>query len=178
MNQRFYSSGPILDIIKFVKYKDEIPFAKPLTRRRLEEGEGFVGSGSGMERGKDGRNYIPRWLPGIPEMGGKERGERTEFGFGGEGCLIRGEIIMRKENGGEIIMRELPLPVKREKVRFKMGFGVGERKRGGMGFGGDLGSGICKGGKRVSIQILSGNEEKKEKKKKLRKKMSSSWRKS
>lgn len=138
MNQRFYSSGPILDIIKFVKYKDEIPFAKPLTRRRLEEGEGFVGLGSGMERGKDGRNYIPRWLPGIPEMGGKEGGERKESGFGGEECLIRekigGEIIMREENGGEIIMRELP--VKRRKVRFKMGLGVGEEgKRGGMGFG-------------------------------------------
>lgn len=97
--------------------------------------------------------HIPRWLPEIPDMGSGEEGSREEkwgFGEGGEGCSV-GEKMggEEKERAGN-----MELPVKRGKVRFKMGVGMG-----GERFGVDLRSGVCRVGKRVSCQIWSVNED-------------------
>lgn len=84
-------------------------------------------------------------------MKATEEVERSGFGFGIELC--------GKVDGGCLVGEKMKagLLEKRDRVRFKMGFGVGRgRVKGEVGegiVGVDLRNGVCRGGKRVSCQV-------------------------
>lgn len=164
--QSLYSSSTVADTMKFVNYSCEIPFAKPVPRRKFASGLPTVGGAGGGFEFVNGRgNHIPKWLPAIPEMRKKEEGNGEErwgvivgSSSGQEVCL-GGEKKMAKRNGKK--RTELGLPRKRERVSFKFGKGKGK----GMNEGGIKGmelvrSGICRGGKRILCQTMrTGDEE-------------------
>ncbi|KAL6992030.1 hypothetical protein U1Q18_010141 [Sarracenia purpurea var. burkii] len=165
LNHSVLASSTLTDLAKFVKYSDEIPFAKPIRLRRCpEQTIPLPGNDQKLTRSV-GFLHIPRWLPPIPEMGASEMGGKVTQGedkscIGLDSC---GEV------GGRCLVGEKmkELPEKRPRVRFKMGFGLGcglGRKLDGIevrkeGLGVDLRTGICRGGKRVSCQSRTEEEE-------------------
>ncbi|CAK9144277.1 unnamed protein product [Ilex paraguariensis] len=118
-----FDSSTLIDIMKFVEYTDEIPFAKPIPRHyflsrkmgsppclsSLKEGSG---SGSGR------LSHIPEWLPAFPVGVGGERGQK-EDNEGEKWGLVSsrgGERVVEKEG-------KMELPERRERVRFRIGEG-------------------------------------------------------
>ncbi|KAL8207794.1 hypothetical protein R6Q57_007206 [Mikania cordata] len=136
LKRRLYilsDSSILIDTMKFVYLTDEIPFAKPLPRRRhtLPPNPPCFFDESGK------LNHIPRWLPAFPEI--SDVVEKTVV------------PAPRKDERIELIREISKLPEKRKKVSFTIG-GDG-RNVIEMQSGVDLRGGICKGGKRVSCQI-------------------------
>lgn len=142
VNLGFSSSGVLIDLMKFVKYSDEIPFAKPLRRECLGERVGY----SCVRICENGRNYVPRWLPSMPEIRRVDLRKRELWP-----CFdVKIGAVAEGENGGNG-KREL-LPVKRGKVKFKI-------EKGGVGFNEGLRNGKCGGVNRVFGESWSGNQE-------------------
>ncbi|KAK6130836.1 hypothetical protein DH2020_035418 [Rehmannia glutinosa] len=78
-----YSSPVIKNLMKFVNYTDEIPFARPLPPRK----KNFQGAKGKLLKYKgdwdnsrryyldgDGWRHVPRWLPAVPVVERKENG--------------------------------------------------------------------------------------------------------
>lgn len=140
--RRLYSltdSSILRDLMMFVNRTREIPFAQPLPRlchtlplnRPCFSGESAKW------------NHIPRWLPSFPEItDGAEKMVAAAGDGDGDG-----------EGEGETAWEISKLPEKRKKVSFKIAGDGGRRNTTEMEFGVDLRSGICKGGKRISVQI-------------------------
>lgn len=144
VNLGFCSSGPLIDVMKFVKYNDEIPFAKPLRRVCLGEKISY----SCFRNCESGRSYVPKWLPLMPDIRKMEVKKRELWP-----CLDdhdngeMGAVVEGKSGGNRNRKREF-LPVKRGKVKFKI-------KKSGSGFKG----GLRDVGKRVFGETLSENQE-------------------
>lgn len=140
-------SSILVDMMKFVNRIREIPFAKPLPRRcqTLPVNQPCFSGESSRS------NHIPRWLPAFPENEITDGGEKPVVN-----AAVEGEIACES-------VREISkLPEIRKKVSFKIsGGGGGCRSEIEIGFGVDLRSGVCKGGKRVSCQLF--DDEKKPK---------------
>ncbi|XP_044507850.1 transcription initiation factor TFIID subunit 8-like [Mangifera indica] len=114
------SSRVLKELEGFVKYWDEIPFAKPV--RRLEKSKllskGLVAY-SEKEKMMKKNLHIPKWLPALPDLSGEVCEKRKSLWENsgvvegeGEG---RGVLRVRKQNlGGDLLW-------KREKVSFKIG---------------------------------------------------------
>ncbi|KAL2524470.1 Bromodomain transcription factor [Abeliophyllum distichum] len=174
-----YESQVIRDLMVFVKYKDEIPFAQPLPRKMISWST--KGNFSKFRGDVDNNNWywseeklmhVPRWLPLMPEMGGEEKGEERKgksnrkwgcldsgFEFEGEGekGLCRGKLVEREGS------KEIELLGDREKVRFKLGVDVS------AGIVGNLRGRVCRGGgigKRVLCKDWNGSGGSKEDKNK------------
>lgn len=169
-----YKSQVVKDLMEFVKYTDEIPFARPL------DGKFFCGGGKvnflkhrGVEDDNNnnwycngaGLMHVPRWLPIMPEMGGEEKGEGRKRG-GKWGCLdggIEGDGEKRWERGigeGKVVekegSKEIELLRNRKKVKFKLRVD-GNRSDGAIV--GDYRGEVCRGvgiGKRVLCKDWSG----------------------
>ncbi|KAL8507405.1 hypothetical protein ACS0TY_018091 [Phlomoides rotata] len=124
-SRSLFTSAVIKDLIIFVKYTDEIPFAQPLPPRKnivkgsllkARDNRGWYNSG--------GMKHVPRWLPVVAPVERSEKREERE----GEvkwGCLggeeeERGERKMVKR---EIMSDEIERLEKRGKVEFKIGDG-------------------------------------------------------
>ncbi|KAL6533871.1 hypothetical protein OROHE_013704 [Orobanche hederae] len=80
-----YTSSVVRDLMNFVKYTYEIPFARPLPPRKVyySNGKKFLkrGNSSSGSRGycDGGRwGHVPRWLPAVPVEKGKEKVVETE----------------------------------------------------------------------------------------------------
>ncbi|KAK6115785.1 hypothetical protein DH2020_008054 [Rehmannia glutinosa] len=80
-----YSSPVIKNLMKFVNYTDEIPFARPLPPRKKNvqgvkgkflkyKGDGDNSRGYYLDG--DGWRHVPRWLPAVPVVERKENGEK------------------------------------------------------------------------------------------------------
>ncbi|XP_076897615.1 transcription initiation factor TFIID subunit 8-like [Bidens hawaiensis] len=99
-------SSILRDVMRFVRYSYEIPFAKPLPRRRIElrPNPPCFGNESVKLR------HIPMWLPEFPKLAGA--GEIT----------VEGETESEVNSGAVELVKEISkLPEKRKKVRFTIG---------------------------------------------------------
>lgn len=121
----------VKDLMRLVKYKDEVPFAQPLPPRRS-----CYERGRAMKKRDDGRWYdegrlkhVPRWLPAVvgreevavevEERKGEVKWECLDL----DGAERRGEVSVGGDEGKKL-KRECnddQVWVKRERVRFKMG---------------------------------------------------------
>lgn len=152
------TSAVIKDLMKFVKYTDEIPFAQPLPPRRsfFQGGKGcFLKQGDNRGWNCNGGNlnlkHVPRWLPVVPVVEGKEKSEGRE----GEvkwGCLeLDGKEERGEKNWGcaerKTVKRELNNEMersgKRGKVRFKIGVELGNPGMIGKLRGVGIGKRVC-----------------------------------
>ncbi|XP_059625127.1 transcription initiation factor TFIID subunit 8 [Cornus florida] len=168
VNGTLLTSSTLADIIKFVKYTDEIPFAKPVRWRYSFKPQNSIN----CKRWDCVNSHIPRWLPAVPDMseyeiGGKGnwREERGWFGSFGNvnGCLVGEKMEAERESykRRKKKKKKMELPAKRVRVRFRMGVGVsGNVVRRGEGFGVDLRNGVCRGGKRISCENRSDEDDK------------------
>ncbi|GFP84188.1 transcription initiation factor TFIID subunit 8 [Phtheirospermum japonicum] len=127
-----YTSAVIKDLIEFVKYTDEIPFAQPLPPMGIYSRKGKFPKLYGLSRGyySLGRcRHVPRWLPAVPAVEEKlkevELRKEVKWGCldgvgeskdGNQGCSER-KRVERALDSEKIEV----LPGKRGKVRFKMG---------------------------------------------------------
>ncbi|KAL2473924.1 Bromodomain transcription factor [Forsythia ovata] len=168
-----YESQVIRDLMVFVKYNDEIPFAQPLPRKMISRS--IKGNFTKYRGDVDNNNWywseeklmhVPRWLPFMPVMGGEEKVEERkgksnrkwgclDGGFEGEGekSLCRGKLVEREGS------KEIELLGYREKVRFKLGVDVN------VGIVGNLRGRECRGGgigKRVLCNDWNGSGNSKE----------------
>lgn len=131
-------------LVSFLKYSEEIPFAKPLPRKIFPIGSGKgwtnVGSKSNEYVVGERKQHIPKWLPVMPvieeedEKRGWKKGKEV-WGFGGENEETGREIAQAENGKGR---KGIELPLKRGKVRFKIGSGgvlggVCSRRGGGIG---------------------------------------------
>ncbi|GFS44888.1 hypothetical protein Acr_00g0092660 [Actinidia rufa] len=140
VNQTLLASSALTDLAKFVKYTDEIPFAKPILRRSPPQKSVASQPNSASIVGF---SHIPRWLPPIPDMGTKETEEEEEMGLGnGIGIGLSGKVDGYCLGGKKM---RTELPGKRARVRFKIGRGGGSEEV--VGGEVDLRSGVCRGGK-------------------------------
>lgn len=120
-------SAVVKDLMRLVKYKDEVPFAQALPPRRScsERGRGMKKRDDGRWYGEGRLKHVPRWLPAVE---GREEAEAEVEVRKGEvkwECLdldggerreevnVEGKKLKRKCND--------EVWVKRERVRFKMG---------------------------------------------------------
>ncbi|PRQ29988.1 putative bromodomain associated domain-containing protein [Rosa chinensis] len=143
-------STVLKDLAKFVEYTDETPFMWPIPQReKMGVEEELVLSNQESDSGRGVGLHVPRWLPGLPEVGkpkavkrrnGEELWENVVVGNGNGDSENVG-------NGNGNGNRELGVKSKRGRVRFKIG--VVEEKGGGC-VGVKMRNGICRGGKRVS----------------------------
>lgn len=141
------NSGAVKEVVKFSKYSEEIPFAKPLPRKIFAAiGNGkcltnVVGSSNNEYYyiGGGERKHIPKWLPVMPVI---EKEEQIGVKKAKEIWGFCGEIEEKKEKenndeGEKVERKGIELPMKRGgKVRFKIGGGVlggGVCRRGGIG---------------------------------------------
>ncbi|KAI3727583.1 hypothetical protein L6452_16199 [Arctium lappa] len=140
-------SSILRDTMKFVYRTREIPFSKPLPRRCRTLAP--IPPCFSDESAK--WNHIPRWLPDFPKL--NVGGEKPVVAAASED-----EIALEKKTRTSSVISNLP--EKRKKVRFKIGGGGGGRNEIeiGLGLDLDLRSGVCKGGKRISFQILHDDE--------------------
>ncbi|KAG8366939.1 hypothetical protein BUALT_Bualt16G0020300 [Buddleja alternifolia] len=139
----YTSSALIKDLMKFVRYREEIPLAQPLPTRSSIVFGGAKGKfwrctsdGDSMNRwyndGEKSRRHVPRWLPDVPVVvvvteEGKEKGRDERERIWGclddreeeENRVCCWERVEKEEENKEIEMLG-----KRRKVRFKMGVGV------------------------------------------------------
>lgn len=144
--------------MRFLFWSDEIPFAQAIPRRICPESSK---AGNGMNL-----RHVPRWLPEIPAidgigMGKERRNWEESFGESIVGKESK-ENRMEKERCGK--GKEIGLPEKRGKVKFKMGMGGGGiGNRGGYGM--EMRNGVLSRGgigKRILCQYWNdddGNEE-------------------
>ncbi|MCD7448329.1 hypothetical protein HAX54_040773 [Datura stramonium] len=136
----FLNSGAVKVLVNFLKYSEEIPFAKPLPRKifPIGSGKGLTKVGSNNEYiGGERKQHIPKWLPAMPliekeEERGRKKGKEI-WGFGGENEETEREMAGEENGKGR---KGIELPLKRGKVRFKIGSGgalgrVCSRRRGG-----------------------------------------------
>ncbi|CAI9760037.1 unnamed protein product [Fraxinus pennsylvanica] len=167
-----YKSQVVKDLMEFVKYTHEIPFAQPLDgkffcrggkvnflkHRGVEDNNNWYSDGVGLM-------HVPRWLPIMPEMGGEEKGEERKR-EGKWGCLnggIEGEGEKRWGMGiweGKVVEKEGSKEIEslrnRKKVKFKLRV---DGNRNGGGMVGNYRGGVCRGGgigKRVLCKDWSG----------------------
>ncbi|KAL1553462.1 transcription initiation factor TFIID subunit 8-like [Salvia divinorum] len=138
-----WRSAAIRDLMKCVKYMDQIPFAQPSPPRVSCSGRGRVLSirDNSLWYNEGKLKHVPRWLPAVEvevlgEEEEKRRGEvKWEEGFEREEAANLGSSEMKKlkrECYDEDVEQVL---VKRGKVRFKIG-NVGMFKGNGENNGG------------------------------------------
>lgn len=141
-SQSLYTSAVIKDLMKFVMYADEIPFARPLPPRgrRFVKNCGNENSSSRLQYDEGGLRHVPRWLPAVPVVVVEKEEERRVKWWGcleekkqDERCserrktVVERETTQRDEGCSErrremVVEREtIDTSGKREKVRFKMG---------------------------------------------------------
>ncbi|KAK4420992.1 Transcription initiation factor TFIID subunit [Sesamum alatum] len=129
-----WTSAVIEDLMKFVKYRDEIPFAQPLPPRKSF----FQGANRKLFKHRDNRKWyssnggswrhVPSWLPSAPVVEEKDKAEGKKGQVKWECCDGREEE--REEDGRrETVERECKNEIvqvtgKRGKVRFRMGVGL------------------------------------------------------
>ncbi|KAI3466921.1 hypothetical protein Pfo_023584 [Paulownia fortunei] len=130
-SRSLYTSAVIKDLMKFVAYTDEIPFARPLPPRGIFLK--YRGDGDNSRLYCDGGSlrHVPRWLPAVPVVADKEKGEerKREVKWGS----LVGREEREEENWGcgerKTVVREwnneIEISGKRGKVRFKMGVAIG-----------------------------------------------------
>lgn len=117
-------SGVVRDLMKFVKYSDEIPFAQalPLGGMFCKGAVRFSKCGERREdcvvKYSDRLSYVPNWLPVLPVVENvvEERKREVKWECLGEKGVENVSEETRK--GGEI---GSVLPEKRERVRFRIG---------------------------------------------------------
>lgn len=155
--RRLYSltdSSILRDLMMFVNRTRKIPFAQSLPRccHTLPVYPPCFSSESAKW------NHIPRWLPSFPEI--TDGAEKTVAAAAVSEGGGEGETAWEKKMHLNDPDREISkLPVKRKKVSFKIAGDGGRRNATEMEFGVDLRSGICKGGKRISIHINDENHD-------------------
>ena len=142
------ASSPLLDLVKFVYSRCEIPFAKPLPRRsNLSQNLPLPQNPSNSKQSP----HIPTWLPGFPDPSTYTE-PKTEIP---SGLNWNAEVEERKHSGNEMEKKSrldnMELPKKRERVTFRMGEAA-EAKGPRLGFRVGMKNGVCRGGKRVSWQ--------------------------
>ncbi|TMW98196.1 hypothetical protein EJD97_004387 [Solanum chilense] len=143
----FLNSGAVKKLDTFTEDSKEIPFAKPLPRKIFSLGsrKGLrnVGSSSKIEYLGGDKKHIPKWLPVMPvivnhEKEIVEKRKRELWGY----CAKTEEEPKRekteeekKTDSVEKERKGLELPLKRGKVRFKIGGGgvSGVCRSGGIG---------------------------------------------
>lgn len=143
----FISSSVLKEIMEFVFWNNEIPFAQPIPKKICPE---LKETGNGM-----GLRHVPRWLPEMPVMSGIGIAKGNE-GNGEEnsgGDLVEGGGSMLPKIGNEK-GKGFELPEKRVKVKFKMGMGGGVL---GGGMGNIRGFGIGMGMRNNGVFSRSGN---------------------
>ncbi|KAL7111339.1 hypothetical protein ACP275_05G081500 [Erythranthe tilingii] len=132
-----YTSAVIKDLIEFVNYSDEIPFARPLPPPRTS----FIPRQTSSKLHYDdegGSKHVPRWLPAVPVVVEVEKRKRWW------GCLEEEREnqnwenkVVENETSSIINNNDIDISsAKRAKVRFKLGSprpatggNVGIRKR-------------------------------------------------
>ncbi|XP_052200911.1 transcription initiation factor TFIID subunit 8 [Diospyros lotus] len=137
VNRPLVASSTLSDLAEFVKYTDEIPFAKPIPRCRPP-----VNAPRGPPDPANSRPlppHIPSWLPPIPDIGTDE----TAIINSKENLEL--ETSITTVTGKVDETKRWELPEKRGRVRFRMGLGAGSER-----FGVGTRSGVCRGGKSVS----------------------------
>ncbi|GAV64357.1 Bromo_TP domain-containing protein/TAF8_C domain-containing protein, partial [Cephalotus follicularis] len=138
-NNYLLGSSVLKGLSSFVKFTDEIPFAKPIPRNRkdLTASRDLVPH---KELGSRG-SHIPKWLPEFPDMSTYKPGRRdSERMLWEEADLVverDGDVEENKECDGSG-----DLPMERGRVRFSIGGVIG---KGGV----KVRNGLCRGGKRV-----------------------------
>ncbi|XP_042520661.1 transcription initiation factor TFIID subunit 8 [Macadamia integrifolia] len=141
INKSLLDSAIIKDIMSFVSWVDEIPFAKPIPRSNKGKRSRVSQCLSEPKEGYDqnrGFSHIPSWLPALPDPStyknseaGVRREEKNDWetngvvDVDGYGC----------EKGNDLEEEKRVLPIERAKVRFKMELG--------------LRNGICRGNNKV-----------------------------
>lgn len=144
----FISSSVLEEIMEFVFWNNEIPFAQPISKTICPE---LKETGNEM-----GLRHVPRWLPEMPVMSGigigiakgnEDNGEENSGGDLVEDGNMLSKIGNEKGKGFE-------LPEKRVKVKFKMGMGGGVS---GGGMGNIWGFGIGIGMRNNGVFSRSGN---------------------
>ncbi|KAL7150029.1 hypothetical protein ABFS83_05G080600 [Erythranthe nasuta] len=131
-----YTSAVIKDLIKFVNYSDEIPFARPLPPPRTS----FIPRQTSSKLHYDdegGSKHVPRWLPAVPVVVEKRKRwwgcleEEREDENWEKNTVVENETTS-VINNNDIDMSS----AKRAKVKFKLGLPrpatggiVGIRKR-------------------------------------------------
>ncbi|KAK6118298.1 hypothetical protein DH2020_047971 [Rehmannia glutinosa] len=141
-SRSLYTSTVIKDSMKFVEYTDEIPFARPLPPRKIfcQGAKGkylkYRGDGDNSRGYRDGDSlrHVPRWLPAVPVVEGKEKGEegKREVKWGCLDGRTREEkedenwrfCDERKRVERVVSNKEIEISGKRGKVRFKMGVAI------------------------------------------------------
>ncbi|KAH7839296.1 hypothetical protein Vadar_002353 [Vaccinium darrowii] len=142
------ASPTLVDLSKFVECVDEIPFAKPVPRCPPLEKRVITSQAANPT----GVSHIPKWLPAFPRreisnVKETQEVERSEIGIELCGKVDGGCLVSKRMRVGLLLE-------KRDRVRFKMGFGVGRGKVKGGGevgegiVGVDLRNGVCRGGRR------------------------------
>lgn len=114
------SSSLLKEIRKFVLYSDEIPFAQPLPRKNFTGHRGAHRKEKGSYNCEMNLGHVPRWLPEMPAIEGRndvEIEESLRWGFGVQNMVVEG----RRKEWGRGDGGGLDLPKKRRKVRFEMG---------------------------------------------------------
>ncbi|KAJ6810627.1 putative transcription initiation factor TFIID subunit 8 [Iris pallida] len=125
-------SSVIKDLVAFVGSVEEVPFPKPIRRRKEEPGVRVSIPAVLEEKGRG--THIPKWLPEFPDWKGEEkkRGREKErlrweeqielgLGFGSsEESAIRVSTV--KPCFSKYLSEE------RRRVRFKLGLGLASRK--------------------------------------------------
>ncbi|XP_073129054.1 transcription initiation factor TFIID subunit 8 [Henckelia pumila] len=127
-----YASAAIKDLMNFVKYTDEIPFAQPLPPRTIFSQQGKLSGPSDVRWQCDGENmrHVPSWLPALPSVAVPEEKER-KWEEGRWGCLNGGERREEGDRGQSVVKREGNKGIellgqgKRLKVGFIIGIGNG-----------------------------------------------------
>lgn len=126
-----YASAAIKDLMNFVKYTDEIPFAQPLPPRKFFSEQGKLREQSDGRCHCDGENmrHVPSWLPPLPSVAVPEEEMERKLETGRWGCLNggagreeddRGQRAVKREGNKEI---ELLGQGKRMNVGFIVGIG-------------------------------------------------------
>ncbi|KAK6797089.1 hypothetical protein RDI58_004790 [Solanum bulbocastanum] len=142
----FLNSGAVKKLDTFTEDSKEIPFAKPLPRKIFSVGsrKGLRNVGSSKIEYIGGeKKHIPTWLPVMPVIENHEKEivekrRRELWGY----CAKteepeREKKEEKKTDSGEKERKGLELPLKRGKVRFKIGGGgggvLGVCRSGGIG---------------------------------------------
>ncbi|XP_027770180.1 uncharacterized protein LOC107009579 [Solanum pennellii] len=143
----FLNSGAVKKLDTFTEDSKEIPFAKPLPRKIFSlgsrKGSRNVGSSKIEYLGGD-KKHIPKWLPVMPvivnhEKEIVEKRKRELWGYcGAKTEEPKREKIEEEKKTADSVEKErkgLELPLKRGKVRFKIGGGgaSGVCRSGGIG---------------------------------------------
>ncbi|XP_073049314.1 transcription initiation factor TFIID subunit 8 [Primulina eburnea] len=129
--QSLHASAAIKDLMDFVKYTDEIPFAQPLPPRENFNGQGKLREQSDgrWHRDKENTRHVPSWLPALPLVAVPEEEKERRWEEGRLGCLNGGAGREEDERWQSAVKRgenkeiELLGKGKRLKVGFIVGIG-------------------------------------------------------